>query len=884
MKTLYFIILCLLCHPSFAQRYIIFHGKVKARSTDEPIPYASVYLDGTSIGTTTNKLGEFAISLSSKIQAQHLVISHLGYQPQKIEIEKAINVYQNISLTTESLHLKEVVVKPLNAVEIVYSALDRIPENYYTSPYTIQGFQREYVTHEDNFIQLLEVAFQTKGTTVLQSSKVLKARYIENKREKESLWDPSRGGFYTFGWTSISGIEQPAQTTFLGVELKKKSDLLNYYEFELKESVSRANQEVYVIAFDQKKKVRKPLLNGKIYIDASSRAIVKLTFGLSPRGVKFLKSHKTWAGKRLSKPPKKIDVKQDLVKINYKKYGEKWFMNSMIMDTEFDASLVLFGVVLSQKRGLKFHSERTITAIDTTNLEITSDATSISDIGRIPTLQNFIKKNYENYDEHSDEKWTYFNVIKSDTSFAQIAAQLRMSNQAWKNDKVRKATSAHYSPKQVREDLDYLAESLETIHPGLYWYMNKTHFDDQVADIKKKLAKKTNETELFQLLSPLIAQINCGHTQIYPSVPMSKYHGFHNIFFPLKLWIAGDSAFVIKDYHEISKGSKLVSINHIPISVIIHQLKACIPTDGYNQTYKEFHLQKEFSRLYAQYYGVIDTFNIEFKGPYDQNQTIRLSGAELTSAPENKVATLNTYNPLSLGVLTIPSFSTSQDFPSFLKDAFQRIKDQEVSSLIIDLRNNTGGKDEYADLLYAYLAYKPYKIYQSIKVASIDTVFLNRLSFGNLRFNQALPNYAASTTIKDGHYLYIKHQNMGVRTARSDAFKGRVYILINGGTFSAAADFAAIARSNKRATFIGQEAGGGYYGNCSFGNPFLTLPNSKIRVTIPLGRYELAVRQDVPAGHGVIPDYYVSYGLGDILHGRDKEMELCHQIIKENIK
>lgn len=115
----------------------------------------------------------------------------------------------------------------------------------------------------------------------------------------------------------------------------------------------------------------------------------------------------------------------------------------------------------------------------------------------------------------------------------------------------------------------------------------------------------------------------------------------------------------------------------------------------------------------------------------------------------------------------------------------------------------------------------------------------------------------------------------------AEAAMSTVYVLINGGTFSAAAEFCAIARSRNRAIFIGQEAGGGYYGNSSLGAPLLTLPNSKIRVSIPLGRYELAVDQRVPVGHGVIPDYKTVYYIKDVLEGKDKELELCLKIIGE---
>ena len=41
------------------------------------------------------------------------------------------------------------------------------------------------------------------------------------------------------------------------------------------------------------------------------------------------------------------------------------------------------------------------------------------------------------------------------------------------------------------------------------------------------------------------------------------------------------------------------------------------------------------------------------------------------------------------------------------------------------------------------------------------------------------------------------------------------------------------AHARKRATFIGEESGGGYYGNTSGPNCFLVLPNTKRKLPVP---------------------------------------------------
>jgi hypothetical protein len=61
--------------------------------------------------------------------------------------------------------------------------------------------------------------------------------------------------------------------------------------------------------------------------------------------------------------------------------------------------------------------------------------------------------------------------------------------------------------------------------------------------------------------------------------------------------------------------------------------------------------------------------------------------------------------------------------------------------------------------------------------------------------------------------------------------------------------------SRARATFVGEETGGGYEGNASGTFAILTLPHTGIRVVIPLVRSELAVVPPKERGRGILPDY-----------------------------
>ncbi len=111
-------------------------------------------------------------------------------------------------------------------------------------------------------------------------------------------------------------------------------------------------------------------------------------------------------------------------------------------------------------------------------------------------------------------------------------------------------------------------------------------------------------------------------------------------------------------------------------------------------------------------------------------------------------------------------------------------------------------------------------------------------------------------------------------------FDGKVWILVSGRSFSTTADFCAIAHYHRRGSFIGEEVGGAYYGNNSGYSFRLTLPNTKVRVDIPLWKYVNAVSGYAYPRRGVMPDYPVQPTIQDVLNGVDTEMIYTLKLIK----
>jgi len=127
------------------------------------------------------------------------------------------------------------------------------------------------------------------------------------------------------------------------------------------------------------------------------------------------------------------------------------------------------------------------------------------------------------------------------------------------------------------------------------------------------------------------------------------------------------------------------------------------------------------------------------------------------------------------------------------------------------------------------------------------------------------------------------HPNLGIQQPEADHFDGKVEFLTSGKSFSGAAEFSSIARSNKRGLFIGEETAGGYYGNTSGSKLTLILPNSKIRVNIPVTKYVMAVKKSKYSDRGIIPDYPIVPSINDYIQHKDVQMEFALKLMKNRV-
>lgn len=114
----------------------IIRGSVTDALTGESLPYVSVYLKGTTVGTLTDAKGKY--SIETTVKTSIITYSFVGYQTETRNVAYGKDQTINIKLSLSSIALEEVIVKPAKrdyknrnnpAVDLINKIISRKNDN-----------------------------------------------------------------------------------------------------------------------------------------------------------------------------------------------------------------------------------------------------------------------------------------------------------------------------------------------------------------------------------------------------------------------------------------------------------------------------------------------------------------------------------------------------------------------------------------------------------------------------------------------------------------------------------------------------------------------------------------------------------------------------------
>ncbi|MGQ7855381.1 S41 family peptidase [Pedobacter sp. WC2501] len=439
---------------------------------------------------------------------------------------------------------------------------------------------------------------------------------------------------------------------------------------------------------------------------------------------------------------------------------------------------------------------------------------------------------------------------------------------------------------RLRQDFIFFRSSIQNTYPSLNRYSDEKTMNAVFDSCYASISEKTTDLEFYKMLKNLMSKIKDGH--LYCSLPpaLENYRSERASFFPVKLRFIDGKAWVDSvAAPQIPAGSEIISINKQPINAVIPELFKYIVSDGNIQTKKYHILNNFFYFYYFIAFGETPYFDVDYKLKDGQIKSIKIKADLEKNIGKNENSDF--HQPLldfsiksnQIALITIKSFEPSElkiDYSDFLKNTFKKIRDLNIKKLIIDLRGNGGGRDTYGSQLYSYLANKPFKYYRSLQTVTM------KMNFDKFKSNVSSYNNLTPKMFKkvhDNQYQLTKeaHPNLEIIHPHQ-SYNGEVWFLIDGLSFSTTAEFCAIAYSNKRGKFIGEETGGTYDGNTSGVQSELVLPNTKMEISFGTVKYEMAVKTAKEIGRGIIPEYKIQSTSQDIINKNDVQLNFALQL------
>ncbi len=468
-----------------------------------------------------------------------------------------------------------------------------------------------------------------------------------------------------------------------------------------------------------------------------------------------------------------------------------------------------------------------------------------------------------------------------------------------------------FSRQELQSDYTLLRNILEKKHPSLYWYTAKDSMDFCFDSLYRAIPDSMTELQFgWNILAPLTQKIHCGHTSFAMSKNWGRYLKDKRIpAFPLLLKVWGDTMIVTgnlsKNDSILKNGTQITSINGLNTKQLVQKIFQYLPLDGYSDNVNYIRISSSFPYYHRNVFGIYKNYRVGYIDSAGAEKNILLpmwtppapdttkkkekkpkpeiSHRQLKKERRESMRSLAVDSSSATAIINLNTFSTGSGLHlrRFIKQSFKKIREQNLKNLIIDLRSNGGGNIGMHVLFTKYIRNTAFKVADTAYASSkFLSPFTGNITEGMLN-NFGL--FFLTKKRKDGNYHFGYCERHWYQAKKKNHFNGNVYVLINGPTFSASTLFCNAVKGQSNVTLVGEEAGGGWHGNNGIMIPDIVLPQTKLRVRLPV--FRIVQFNHVPKdGRGVVPDVYLPPLADAVRKGIDRKMELVKAMIRAGQK
>jgi hypothetical protein len=266
---------------SFSQGISTIRGNIMGADSGNVLSMVIIDMQYGGYASSSNVKGDFVFQFPTVvIDSEKITFSKIGYQ-SKLFLGKELMMNGINYIKLKKAEKIEIKLGLSEARTLVTAAVDSIQANYISASFFQNGFFQESANITNiGYVKLKEALIRVERypeDKELDRIKVIKSRYLDWKGQSAKLeaWQFGNGPM----------VVSRSIETELPDFLNKRS--LKNYDFKVDSLMeSYNNLALYVVNFEPKSNGLRGGRVGKIYIEPESKAIVRLVYELTPKGLK----------------------------------------------------------------------------------------------------------------------------------------------------------------------------------------------------------------------------------------------------------------------------------------------------------------------------------------------------------------------------------------------------------------------------------------------------------------------------------------------------------------------------------------------------------------------------------------------------------------------
>jgi hypothetical protein len=350
-----------------------------------------------------------------------------------------------------------------------------------------------------------------------------------------------------------------------------------------------------------------------------------------------------------------------------------------------------------------------------------------------------------------------------------------------------RAAGPLFTAAELRADLAQLDRALHEMPPDLAHSANVPQVERAIRDMDVALAAsppldRDAAWRLFATLNPLLADGHLFIGFVDWRADTRAHLDAGGVLFPFAMRVTPDCQLNVRaeppGQPSPLVGARLLAVNGVGADALCEQLLARLHGD--TRAFRADLLSRRFFFFYWKVFGAPASFDLQWAGAAATQRVAGSARLPQLLADESSFARqfrLQYVGDQPAAVLTLGTFAwpDEQQVLDFTRDAFMKIHDRHVHTLIIDVRDNGGGNDaEWIEGVMPYIATRPFRTASRVRKRVV---------------------------VADP----AKHETLGSVVERpvdawfppgrgNPKFKGQVYVVTGTGTYSSAVVFANVTQ------------------------------------------------------------------------------------------